>query len=357
MESIISQFALNNEVVAPEPLKVGHINDSYVLKAKRVGDTSYFLQRINHHIFQDVEGLQHNIKVVTDHLRAKLVSQGVEEVERRVLRLVPTKEGRLYYRTPSGDYWRMYVLIENALSQESVTPESAYLVGRAFGEFQCQLSDLDTSQLCETIPHFHDMEYRLRQLKEAVRENPKDRVRECQDLLEAITLREEEMCLPERLFEKGELAKRINHCDTKVNNMMLDADGKPLCIVDLDTVMPGFVLSDFGDFMRTAGNKAAEDEPDLSKVEVNMDVFEAYARGYLEVATFLSPKEKELLPLGCRRMSYMQSVRFLTDYLNGDTYYKIAYPEHNLVRAKAQMQLLLKQESKSSEMEEVLRRL
>ena len=162
------------------------------------------------------------------------------------------------------------------------------------------------------------------------------------------------MCLAERLFREGRLTKRINHCDTKVNNMLFDEQGRPLCIVDLDTVMPGFVLSDFGDFMRTAANTGLEDDPNLDNIHVNMDVFDAYTRGYLREATFLTPLEKELLPYGCRRMSYMQAVRFLTDYLNGDTYYKIQYNEHNLVRTRAQIRLLEEQEKVQDEMQKII---
>jgi Ser/Thr protein kinase RdoA (MazF antagonist) len=162
------------------------------------------------------------------------------------------------------------------------------------------------------------------------------------------------MCLAERLFREGKLPKRINHCDTKVNNVLFDEAGKPICIVDLDTVMPGFVLSDFGDFMRTAANTGLEDDPVLDNIHVDLEVFEAYARGYLKEATFLTDTEKELLPYGCRLLSYMQTVRFFTDYINGDTYYKIQYPEHNLVRTKAQLHLVEEQEKAEEQMRSII---
>ena len=165
------------------------------------------------------------------------------------------------------------------------------------------------------------------------------------------------MCKAERLFREGKLPKHINHCDTKVNNMLFDEQGHPLCIVDLDTVMPGFVLSDFGDFMRTAANTGDEDDRDLNRIHVNMEIFEAYSRGYLAEAAFLTPIEKELLPFGCRMLSYMQAVRFFTDYINGDTYYKIAYPEHNLVRTKAQLRLLEEQERLADKMTQIINKL
>lgn len=354
MNSIIRHFALKNGVQAPQPVKVGFINDSFVLKGVEKGDTSYFLQRINHHIFKDVDGLQANISKVTDHIRAKLTAQGVKDIDRRVLRLVPAIDGKLYYRTEEGDYWRMYVLIENARSKEKVTAESAFLTGQAFGEFQCLLSDLRAEDLHETIPNFHNIEFRLQQLDEAVARNMAGRLSECGGLMAAIDSRRDDMCLAERLYRAGQLTKRINHCDTKVNNVMFDADGRPLCIVDLDTVMPGFVLSDFGDFMRTAANTGDEDDRCLDNIHVNMEVFGAYARGYLSKALFLTPLEKELLPYGCRLLSYMQAVRFLTDYLNGDTYYKIQYPEHNIVRTRAQMRLLEEQEKVADAMSEVI---
>lgn len=354
MQDIISQFALANPVLDPKPVKVGFINDSFTLPTAVPGGKSYFLQRINHHIFTNVDALQNNIQKVTDHIRAKLVAAGVQDVARRVLELVPTKDGKLYYKTPEGDYWRVYVLIENAASQEQVTPESAFLAGQAFGQFQCQLADIPEGEIVESIPNFHNIEFRLQQFDEALAADKAGRVAQCADIIDAINRRREAMCLAERLHRDGQLHKHINHCDTKVNNMLFDEEGRPMCIVDLDTVMPGYVLSDFGDFMRTAANTAAEDEPDLDKIHVNLDVFEAYTRGYLSTATFLTPLEKSLLPYGCRLLSYMQTVRFFTDYLNGDTYYKIQYPEHNLVRTKAQLRLLQEQEKAADAMDAII---
>jgi Ser/Thr protein kinase RdoA (MazF antagonist) len=162
------------------------------------------------------------------------------------------------------------------------------------------------------------------------------------------------MCLAEKLYADGQLSKRVNHCDTKVNNMLFDEQGNPMCIVDLDTVMPGFVFSDFGDFIRTAANTGAEDDPNLDNIHVNMEIFQAYAKGYLSTATFLTPLEISLLPYGCTRMSFMQAVRFYVDYLNGDTYYQIAYPEHNLVRTKAQIRLFVEQENAKPQMQQII---
>ena len=203
-----------------------------------------------------------NIQLVTNHIREKLETAGVSDVERKVLQLVPTKDGKLYYRTEGGDYWRLYVLVEPATSQEKVTPKSAELTGEAFGRFQRQLADLPFDALCESIPNFHNMEFRLQELDEAIEravslppsDVRKKRLEACRDIIAAIDQRRDEMCLAERLFREGKLQKHINHCDTKVNNVLFDEAGRPICIVDLDTVMPGFVFSDFGDFMRTAAN-------------------------------------------------------------------------------------------------------
>ena len=357
MKEILKHFAIPNEVADPQPLKIGFINDSFIVRAKHPGEKSYFLQRINHHIFQNVEGLQQNIRKVTDHIRRKLEAAGEKDIERKVLELVPTKDGKLYYCTPEGDYWRVYVLIENGSSQEKVTPESAELAGEAFGRFQCQLADLPFDELCESIPNFHNIEFRLQQLDEALAADPVGRKAACADIIEAINSRREEMCLAERLFREGKLPKHINHCDTKVNNILFDEAGRPICIVDLDTVMPGFVLSDFGDFMRTAANTGLEDDPNLDNIHVDLAIFEAYARGYLKEATFLSDIEKEMLPYGCRLLSYMQTVRFFTDYINGDTYYKIQYPEHNLVRTRAQLRLVEEQEKVADQMKAIINKL
>ncbi|MCR5050454.1 MAG: phosphotransferase [Paludibacteraceae bacterium] len=357
MIETLSHFAIDNEVADPQPLKIGFINESYIVRAKHAGERSYFLQRINHHIFQNVEGLQQNIKKVTDHIRHKLEAAGEKDIERQVLELVPTRDGRLYYQTPDGNYWRVYVLIENATSQEKVTPKSAELTGEAFGRFQCQLADLPFDELCESIPNFHNIEFRLQQLDEALEADAAGRKATCQDIIDAINVRREQMCLAERLFREGKLPKHINHCDTKVNNILFDEAGRPICIVDLDTVMPGYVLSDFGDFMRTAANTGQEDDPILDNIRVDLEIFEAYTRGYLKQATFLTETEKELLPYGCRLLSYMQTVRFFTDWLNGDTYYKIQYPEHNLVRTRAQLRLLEEQEKVENEMQAIIRKL
>lgn len=354
MQNIVQQFAITNEIGEIRPLKIGHINDSFIVESKTANGESYFLQKINHHIFKNVEGLQKNIQLVTDHLRAKLINAGEKDIEKKVLRLVPATDGKLFYQDTDGAYWRMYVNLTGTHSYDVITPELAYKAGEAFGNFQNMLSDISHADLIETIPNFHNMEFRLEQFRDAVKLNAAGRVAQAQWLIDEIENRADEMCMPERLFREGKLPKRINHCDTKVNNMLFDSNDEPICIVDLDTVMPGFVLSDFGDFMRTAANTGAEDDQNPDNIDVNMPIFEAYTRGYLKKATFLTPVELENLAFGAKLLSYMQTVRFFGDYLNGDTYYKIEHEHHNWQRSLAQFRLLQSQEDNFETMQEIV---
>ena len=366
--NILDQFQLDEKVVSAEPFGNGHINDTLKVTNEK-GEIKYVLQRINHLIFTNVDMLQNNIHVVTTHIRKKLEEKGETDIDRKVLTFLPTKDGKKYYF--DGDsYWRVCLFIPRSKSYEEVTPELSYEAGKAFGDFQTMLSDIPEGTLGETIPDFHNMEFRLKQLRDAVATNAAGRVAEVQyyldeiekrleevkDLVEEIEKRAEAMCIQERLYREGQLKKRTNHCDTKVNNMMFDADNdKVLCVIDLDTVMPGFVLSDIGDFIRTGANTGAEDDENLDNVNVNMEIFKAYTRGYMEKAkAFLTPTEIKLLPYGGRLLTYMQTVRFLTDYINGDTYYKIHSPKHNLIRTKAQFKLLQSLEAHAEEMDQFM---
>ncbi|MDO4185962.1 MAG: aminoglycoside phosphotransferase family protein [Bacteroidales bacterium] len=336
---IVGHFQIEGTVVKVEPLGNGLINDTYKVTTAEADKPDYVLQRINHAIFQDVDLLQHNIEVVTAHIRQKLEESGTTDIDRKVLRFIPTASGKTYYFDGTS-YWRVMVFIPRAQTFETVNAAYSYDAGKAFGHFQAMLADLP-EQLSETIPNFHNMEFRLQQLHEAVQADAAGRVKEMQPYLDEIERRAAYMCQAEQLYREGRLPKRICHCDTKVNNMMFDENGEVLCVIDLDTVMPSFIFSDYGDFLRTAANTAAEDEPDLSKIGFNTEIYEAFSSGYLESAsTFLTPLEKDLLPYAVALFPYMQCVRFLADYLNGDTYYKIQYPEHNLVRTRAQFRLL-----------------
>ncbi|MBQ9184907.1 MAG: aminoglycoside phosphotransferase family protein [Bacteroidales bacterium] len=334
---IVNKFDIRGTILNVEPLGSGLINDTF--RVKTDGPEDYVLQRINNAIFRDVELLQSNIVAVTDHLRKKLLAGA--DADRHVLRFISLKtSAKTYFLDGEGKYWRMSVFIKDSFTHDVINAEYSFRAGKAFGNFQDQLSDLH-GQLGETIPDFHNMELRARQLEEAVAADAAGRLSkpEVQEILARLRPWTEEMCKAERLHREGVLPKRICHCDTKVNNVLFDADGNILCVIDLDTVMPSFVFSDFGDFLRTAANTAAEDEPDLSKISFNMEVFKAFAKGYLSEAHFLTKVEVDNLPYAVQLFPYMQAVRFFADYLNGDTYYKIKYPEHNLVRTLDQLKL------------------
>lgn len=348
---ILAHFDLSEKVASAEPFGNGHINDTLKVTNEK-GEIKYVLQRINHLIFTNVDMLQNNIHTVTSHIRRQLEAAGETDIDRKVLTFLPTKDNKLYYF--DGDsYWRICLFIPRSKSVEEVTPELSYEAGKAFGRFQSMLADLPEGALGETIPNFHNMEFRLEQFHDAVAANAAGRLEEVKELVEEVEKRAKAMCIQEDLYRAGKLKKRTNHCDTKVNNMMFDEEtGKVLCVIDLDTVMPGFVLSDIGDFIRTGANTGAEDDENLDNVGLNMDIFKAYTRGYMETArTFLSPEEIKLLPYGGRLLTYMQTVRFLTDYINGDTYYKTHSPKHNLVRTKAQFKLLQSLEAHAAEMD------
>ncbi len=347
---ILSHFCFEGNVQGITPLGNGLINDTYKVTTEGNNTPDYVLQRINDSIFTDVEMLQHNIEAVTRHIRRKLEEQGETDIDRKVLQFVRTAEGKTYHKDADGKYWRMSVFIPRTMTQDTVTPEHSRTAGVAFGQFQSMLVDLP-ERLGETIPDFHNMELRMRQLHEAVTADATGRVAEVQPILDALLPDADEMCKAERLHREGKLPKRICHCDTKVNNMLFDEDGDVLCVIDLDTVMPSFVFSDFGDFLRTAANFVAEDDPDIDKVGFDTEIFKAFTEGYLQSArSFLTPVETDNLPYAAALFPYMQCVRFLTDYINGDTYYKIKYPEHNLVRTKNQLRLYQSVRTKDREM-------
>jgi hypothetical protein len=357
LHTIASQFAIEGQIAEIAPLGAGLINDTYKVITADASTPDYVLQRINHAIFQDVDLMQDNIKRVTEHIRHKLEERGETDLVRKTLTVVPAKDGKLYY-FDGNSYWRVTILIKDSQTFDQVTPEFAYYTGKAFGDFQNMLVDLPGKPLGATIPNFHNMEFRLEQFKEAIANNAAGRLAKAQPIVDELMARADEMCKAERMHREGILPKRITHCDTKVNNMLFDLDGNFLCVIDLDTTMPGYVLSDFGDFIRTAGNTGAEDDTDLSRVSVNMDIFRAFAKGYVEGARpFLTQVEIENLPYGAKLLTYMQTVRFLTDYLNGDVYYKTKSPEHNWERTLAQFTLLKSIEAHEQEMNDYIKTL
>lgn len=351
--SIVSHFHTKGTVHEIKPLGAGLINDTYKVTTLEQDAPDYVLQRINHAIFQNVEMLQSNIEAVTRHIRKKLEERGETDIDRKVLHFLPADNGKTYW-FDGANYWRVMVFIPRATTYETVNPEYSYYAGVAFGNFQAMLADIP-DKLGETIPDFHNMEFRLKQLREAVAADAAGRVKDVQYYLDEIERRSDEMCKAERLHREGRLPKRVCHCDTKVNNMMFDENGNVLCVIDLDTVMPSYIFSDYGDFLRSAANTGLEDDKNLDNVNFNMDIFRAFTKGYLESAkSFLLPVEVENLPYAAALFPYMQCVRFLADYINGDTYYKIQYPEHNLVRTKAQFKLLQSVEEHTPEMKEFI---
>ena len=356
-KSIISHFAISGTVSEIKPLGNGLINDTYKVTTVEADAPDYVLQRINDSIFTDVDLLQNNIEEVTHHIREQLVKEGADDIDRKVLTFVKTDEGKTYIKDGKNQYWRISVFIPNAITMDAVTSETSYHAGKAFGKFDAQVADI-TDRLGETIPDFHNMELRRDQLRQAVKEDRAGRAEGVKDFIADIEKYMDEMCLCQCLFREGKLKKHVCHCDTKVNNMMFDQEGHVLCVIDLDTVMPSLFVSDYGDFLRTAANTIAEDSPEFDKINFRMDIFEAFTRGYIESASsFLSPLEISLLPHAAELFPYMQAVRFLWDYLNGDHYWKCKYPEHNLVRAQNQWHLFLKAKEHEEEMKEVINNL
>ena len=296
--NIVAQFDVKGNVIDVKPLGNGLINTTYKVTTEGE-DPDYVLQHINNKIFPDVDMLMNNIIHVTDHIRKKLEANHTEDIERKCLRFIPAKDGKYYY-FDGEKYWRLMVYIPDTTSMTEVTPETSFIVGETFGQFQSWLADIPV-KLGETIKDFHNLEFRLHQLEEAAKENPSCRVDYVRDLIAAIKERAEEMTKAERLQREGKLKKRICHCDTKVDNILFDKDGKVLCVIDLDTVMPNFIFSDFGDYLRSAANTGKEDDPNLDNVNFNIEIFKAFAKGYLHSAgVFLTPVEIENLPYAAK---------------------------------------------------------
>lgn len=354
LRDIVARFAIEGTVSEIAPLGAGLINDTYRVITAEEDMPNYVLQRVNTNVFPDVDMVMRNIGAVTGHIRQKLESKGEKDLDRKVLRFIPLKEDsqKLYINEPSIGAWRIMVFIPNAITKQAVNPESSRAAGLAFGNFQAMLADIPV-ELGETIKDFHNMEFRLQQLREVIAADPVGRVSEpkVQEMIREIDARAEEMCKAERMGREGTLPKRVCHCDTKVNNMMFDDQDNVLCVIDLDTVMPNFIFSDYGDFLRTGANKVAEDCHEMDKVEFDIEIFKAFTEGYLQSAGgFLLPVEVENLPYATALFPYMQCVRFLWDYLSGDKYWKCQYPDHNFVRANNQLHLLLSIEKHYPEM-------
>ncbi len=341
IQDLLKAFELPIEVVQWRAYGHGHINDTYLLETP---DTipNFILQRKNHHIFKNIEGMMNNIAIITNHIRKQLLAQGEQEIDRKVMQYLSDPANRYYVTDDEGNYWTIALFIRNSKSIEEVThPEQAYRAGEAFGHFQSQLASLDGALLVATIPNFHNGIFRLQQFRESIANDSAGRVAEMQSYIDALLKRADEMTRLQEWLDSGKIPLRTTHNDTKINNIMFDEQNNTLCIIDLDTVMPGSSLFDFGDAIRTLGNTAAEDEPDTNLIQFNRSYFQSFTEGYLSKSkTFLTPREIDNLAFGCQYMVWEQTIRFLTDYLNGDTYYKTAYPLHNKTRTLAQFRYL-----------------
>ncbi|HCN84064.1 MAG TPA: desulfatase [Sphingobacteriaceae bacterium] len=330
----------------------GLINDTFSVNHPGGQKPEYLLQRVNHQIFKDVPSLMNNIALVTSHINNKLKDSDKHQPD-----LVLTTDGKNYSLDASGNYWRVFRYMNNSRSYDAVeSTKQAFEAGRAFGMFQSMLSDLDTSLIKDSIPDFHNIGKRLTDLHKAVAADPQGRVEEVRDEIEFIREREKAMNVIPEMALKGLLPKRVTHGDTKFSNVLFNLNDEVQCVVDLDTVMVSYSAFDFGDAIRTIINSAAEDEKDLEKIRLNVPFFEAYAQGYLaEAIKFLTVEELNSLIHGALLLPYMQAVRFLTDYIEGDHYYKIKSPKHNLQRTRAQMKLVRKLEEASPKLDSIIK--
>jgi Ser/Thr protein kinase RdoA (MazF antagonist) len=354
---IAAQFNINGTVEKVEPFGNGHINDTFKISTKETDSPDYILQRKNHYVFKDIAGMMENIIRVTDHVRKKLESQGVCETDKKVITHIPTKAGEYFLKDADGNYWTVFLFIAGSQSVEKIeNPEHAFLAGKGFGQFQQQLADLPGKPLNETIIDFHNIEFRYRNFRKSREVNFQNRVSLTQNEIDFVLQCEDEMHTLIRAQREGKIPLRTTHNDTKINNILFDKNGQILCVIDLDTVMPGLVHFDFGDAIRTAACTTEEDETDLDKITIDLEIYKAFAQGFLdETKSFLSQNEIELLPHSAKFMTFIMGLRFLTDYLEGDVYYKIEHPGHNLERARAQFRLVCEISKKEKKMEKIIK--
>ena len=341
---IANQFQISGDYLNAVPYGTGHINDTFLVTCNEADcEIRYVFQRINHSIFKDPPRVMENIVRATTHIQHKLQSSDVSDTSRRVLTVVPTINGMSYHQDPEANYWRCLLFIEGTLAFDMLeTPEQAHKAARAFGQFQCYLADLPEPTLTETIPDFHNTPKRLQTFLQVLDKDPCDRACDAADEI-GFVLKHASMCdVLIDLFNNGLIPERVTHNDTKINNVLFDKKTQEgICVIDLDTVMPGLSLYDFGDMVRTATCQAAEDERDLSKIWMDIQFFGQIAQGYTsETAGFLTDAEKQHLAFAGKLITFEQMIRFLTDYLNGDVYYKIHRSGHNLDRTRTQMKLV-----------------
>ena len=334
------QFNHNTEFKSFKELASGHINDTYLIETSQ--KPFYVLQQINRRVFKNVAGLISNKFKISQHLLKKQKHLSKEEQIRKVLCFVSTKNGATYYKDTNGNYWNLMVYIDNSQTFETVkNREIAYEGGKLSGDFLNLTNDFDATQLIEVIPNFHNMNFRYSQFEDALQTASTERLDRANLYIKLVQNLKEEMHIIQKLKDSGKIKIRVTHNDTKISNALFDKNNKGLCVIDTDTVMPGIVHYDFGDAIRTICTTASEDEKDLSLVNFNLDYYKAYVKGFLEkMETSLSKTEIKYLPLAAKTMTFIMAIRFLTDYLNNDIYYKTAYPEHNLDRSKNQFKLI-----------------
>lgn len=352
---IAARFALEGEVKDIRPLGEGFINDTYIVETEGVAP-NYILQRKNHAIFPDVPKMMDNIARVTAHLKAKVTAAGGDP-EREVLSVVPTTDGALYHYD-GENYWAVCKFIEGSVTHDVAnTPQLAYMGGKGIGKFQAQLADF-TEPLHEVIKGFHNIRWRFEQWDKALAEDKACRKATLATEIEWIESRREKMLSFWAMVESGELPMRVTHNDTKLSNILFDENDEVLCVIDLDTVMSSTALNDFGDAIRSYTNTGAEDDKNLDNVSMNLETFKHYAAGYLsERKASMTAAEKEWLAFSAMYITFEQVLRFLMDYIDGDTYYKTRYAEHNLVRTHAQYKLLQSMEAQYPAMQEIVKEL
>lgn len=344
LETVGSRFQISGEFNHGEPLGTGHINDTYLVCHDGNGNVNkYVFQRINDDVFKEPVKVMENIIRVTQHQRMKKNQKGINNTERTCLHFFPTKVGTYYYLDEQGKYWRAYTFIDSARTYDVVeTEEHAYTAGAAFAKFQKELVDLPGPRLHETIPDFHNTRKRFADFEQAVETDSANRVCYCKDAIAFACRREKITDVLTQYMQRGMLPERIIHNDAKLNNVLIDnSTNTGICVIDLDTVMPGSVLYDFGDLVRSSTSPVREDERDLSRVAVQLTIFKALAEGYIsEASAFLTQVEYDHLVFGAKVIVFEQGIRFLTDFLNGDTYYKTKYPLHNLDRCRNQFKVV-----------------
>ncbi|MCR4777721.1 MAG: aminoglycoside phosphotransferase family protein [Lachnospiraceae bacterium] len=358
IDEALRAFDIEGEELSCVPFGNGHINDTFLVITKHEGkEKKYILQRINHEIFKDPAALMENIKKVTDHLKWAILNDG-GDIKRETLNIIPTKEGGAFYKDSIGSYWRMYDYIEDAICLDKPDCSKVFYESAvAFGYFQRRLASFDAKLLTETIKDFHNTPKRFEDFMQAVSEDPLKRAAGVMPEIEFLKKRREDMGLCMKYLKENKIPLRVTHNDTKLNNIMIDKEsGRGICVIDLDTVMPGLSIFDFGDSIRFGANSAVEDETDLSKVSLDLELFETYVKGFLKgCGGALTDAEAELLPLGAKTMTLECGMRFLTDYLQGDTYFRVHREGHNLDRCRCQLALAKDMERKWDKMADIVR--